>query len=347
MRVVLPGVDEVMASPLWRVSMLINDDLPTLERPMNAYSWRHSAGHLLTSELLISNFEDTISICCRFLQATSRVIAASGGLFIFIVCKVTKFYAIITITWQFMFNFVPVMGTNPNRETTFRFKQFAVRNGASAMKVGTDGVLLGAWCGVGGARRALDVGTGTGLIALMLAQRSAEVEVLALDVVEEAVEEARYNVEQSPWIGRIEVRCGDFNKWQSVVGDASPFDLVVSNPPFYKAQVKSPDYARRMARHGDGLDYKSLIGACRDGLLSADGRLAMILPAEFDADVIFEAEMSRMHVVRKVGVFTKSMSLSSSRTLWELSFDRSLPSDHGRLFIGSDDYRMLTEPFYL
>lgn len=236
------------------------------------------------------------------------------------------------------------MGTNPNRESVFQFKRFAVRNCNSAMKVGTDGVLLGAWCGVGGAKRVLDVGTGTGLIALMIAQRSPSAGIEAIDIMPEAVDEALWNVDQSPWPDRIAVSCVDFNRDEGLRG---PYDLIVSNPPFYKAQVKSPDYARSMARHGDGLDYRSLIGRCAGGLLAPGGRLSMILPAEFDADVTFEAEMSRMKIVRKISVFTKMTSPTPSRTLWELSPDGTHPTEYGELCIGSDDYRKLTEPFYL
>lgn len=246
-----------------------------------------------------------------------------------------------------MFIFALVMGTNPNRESTFRFKQFAVKNKNSAMKVGTDGVLLGAWCGIDGVRRALDVGTGTGLIALMLAQRNPSVHVTAVDIVREAVDEAKENVGNSPWNDRIDVVCGDFNTFPSGDSAFDPYDLIVSNPPFYKADVKSPDYARKMARHGDGLDYRSLIGRCVDGLLAPCGRLSMILPAEYDADVTFEAEMSRLRIVRKISVFTKKASAVPSRILWELSADAMRPAEYGELRIGSDDYNKLTEPFYL
>ena len=96
------------------------------------------------------------------------------------------------------------------REKVFRFKQFAVRNDRSAMKVGTDGVLLGAWCNVNGARRVLDVGTGTGLIALMVAQRNAEAVIDAVEIDADACEEARENFEASPWRERLRVIHGDF-----------------------------------------------------------------------------------------------------------------------------------------
>ena len=97
------------------------------------------------------------------------------------------------------------------REKIFRFKQFGVLNDKTAMKVGTDGVLLGAWCDVGGARRVLDVGTGCGLIALMVAQRNQGAAVTAIDIDDEAVGEARINIARSPWSDRVEALCVDFN----------------------------------------------------------------------------------------------------------------------------------------
>ncbi len=245
-----------------------------------------------------------------------------------------------------MFNFAHVMGTNPNRETVFRFKKFDVRNDCSAMKVGTDGVLLGAWCNVAGAKRALDVGCGTGLIALMLAQRSPDVFVEAIDIMPEAASEANFNVVHSPWTDRIAVRNIDFNDL-TIDANVGAFDLVVSNPPFYKARVKSPDFARLMARHGDGLDYRSLINACTRGLITPSGILSMVLPSDFDSDVTFEAEVSRMRIARKVAVVTKAAATKPSRTLWELTPDMRVQTQQGRLLIGSEEYHSITAPFYL
>ena len=136
------------------------------------------------------------------------------------------------------------------REKIFRFKQFGVLNDKTAMKVGTDGVLLGAWCDVAGARRVLDVGTGCGLIALMVAQRNKGAAVTAIDIDDEAVGEARINIARSPWSDRVEALCVDFNDFAA----QEPYDLIVSNPPFFTEDV--------MAAHDGAADRQFKTVAC-------------------------------------------------------------------------------------
>lgn len=118
----------------------------------------------------------------------------------------------------------------------FQFKQFVVFHDKCAMKVGTDGVLVGAWAQVDGARKVLDIGTGSGLIALMLAQRNPDAFVTAVDIDEAAVEQARENVARTPWSDRMEVERLDIRKapeeWNGC------FDAIVSNPPYFVESVK-------------------------------------------------------------------------------------------------------------
>ena len=113
------------------------------------------------------------------------------------------------------------------------------------MKIGTDGVLLGAWADVASDCRIFDMGTGSGLIAIMSAQRNTDAEIVAIDIVEDAVCEARRNVANSAWRERIEVVHGDVNEWQC----EQKFDHIVSNPPFFTEALQSPNEARRTARH--------------------------------------------------------------------------------------------------
>ncbi|MFR0763893.1 MAG: tRNA1(Val) (adenine(37)-N6)-methyltransferase [Alistipes communis] len=149
----------------------------------------------------------------------------------------------------------------------FRFKRFTIEQDACPMKVGTDGVLLGAWVALGAADRLLlDVGTGTGVIALMLAQRSPAAGVTALDIDAACAEQARANADRSPWGGRVTTCCAPVQEYRP----EEPFDLVVSNPPYYDRSLLPPDAGRTTARHTVALTHGELIAAaCR--LLAPEG----------------------------------------------------------------------------
>ena len=144
----------------------------------------------------------------------------------------------------------------------FTFQQFVIDDAHCAMKVGTDGVLLGAWAGVEGARRILDVGCGSGLIALMAAQRNASARVVGVEIAPEAVADARLNVARSPFASRVVVEQGDVVS-PAVVARLlahGPFDCVVSNPPYHEEELLPPSAGRAAARHTDsGLSFEALL----------------------------------------------------------------------------------------
>ena len=154
----------------------------------------------------------------------------------------------------------------------FKFKQFTIWHDKCAMKVGTDGVLLGAWAPSGS--RILDVGTGSGLIARMLMQRCPEAEVEGIDIDEAAVAQAKEN-----GVRAFQARLQD---WKSDIGDC--YDLIVSNPPYFQNSLKNPDRGRELARHTDSLGYEELI-AHSARLLKEEGQLALILPAEAEEEI--------------------------------------------------------------
>lgn len=233
------------------------------------------------------------------------------------------------------------MGENRHRENIFRFKQFSVANRLAAMKVGTDGVLLGAWADTTGARRILDAGTGSGLIALMLAQRTPDASITAIDIVDDAVTEAAENIAASPWSDRITALHGDILTYRP----NSPYDIIVSNPPFFNTTLRSPDSARAIARHGDGLTFGSLI-ALAPSLLAPDGSLAFISPAEREDDIVCAAAMARMYITRLTRVYTRRRAISPARILWQLEL-KPAPLVTTSLRIGDDCYQTLTAPFYL
>ncbi len=210
------------------------------------------------------------------------------------------------------------------------------------MKVGTDGVLLGAWADGSGVRSTLDVGAGTGLISLMLAQRYHEMTITALELDPSAVAEAAVNIAESPWADRIKVISGDFLSY----GDSVRYDMIISNPPFFIDALKSGDMQRSLARHADSLNYRVLIKRATE-LLNPGGRLDMILPAEFEDDICFLATLNSLSVSKIVKVFTRP-SAPPKRILVELvNATSGVISFRDSIYIGSEEYKRLTEEFYL
>ena len=158
----------------------------------------------------------------------------------------------------------------------FRFKQFTVFHDRCAMKVGTDGTLLGAWTDITGVQSILDIGTGTGLVALMLAQRS-RAHIDAVEIDPEACIQARENVARSPWRDRIQVYLSSVQDYATTC--SKRYDLIVSNPPFFDNASKASQKARTVARHSDSLSQIDLLQVAEQ-LLGENGRLAVIYPTE-------------------------------------------------------------------
>ena len=183
----------------------------------------------------------------------------------------------------------------------FQFKQFTVWHDKCAMKVGTDGVLLGAWASVRNAHKILDVGTGTGLVALMLAQRSLpDADIVALEIDKAAAGQAGENVARSPWKERIEVVQADFRNYQS----SDKFDVIVSNPPYFVDSLECPDQQRNAARHNDSLTYEELLEGVA-GLLAEDGAFTIVIPTDVADRVKMTATAKNFYAVRQLNVITK------------------------------------------
>lgn len=179
------------------------------------------------------------------------------------------------------------------------------------MKVGTDGVLLGAWAQ--GGRRILDIGSGTGLISLMMAQRFPEAEVVGIDMDADACGQARENVMASPFRDRVEIECcrlQDFGGTSEAaealetaedLKSAGVFDAIVSNPPFFVDSLKNPDSKRTMARHTDSLPFRDLFAGVKR-LLSDDGIFSAIVPVEVVEQFVAESCILGFYLIRKCGV---------------------------------------------
>ena len=185
---------------------------------------------------------------------------------------------------------------------TFYFKQFKVEDGRSTMKVGTDAVLLGAFADVGEAEQILEIGTGCGVISLILAQRS-NAQIDAIDIDEESVKQARENAGNSPWNDRINIIHSSLQDF--VKHSERKYDLLVSNPPFFSNALKSPNEKRNISRHNDLLSYEELIIGS-SGLMSAGGSLWVVLPAKESVAFIDIAVKSGLFLHFKVKVISKA-----------------------------------------
>lgn len=232
------------------------------------------------------------------------------------------------------------------RNSGFTFKQFHVEHDRCAMKVGTDGILLGAWAPLGKARRILDIGTGSGLIALMLAQRShADCRIDAVELDKHAVQQARENAAASPWPRRVTIIESAIQGYQ-----ADPYDLIVANPPYFVAGQSFRDPARAMARHTGALDSHALLAAC-NRLLAPDGQVALVVPTVMADEILFISADYDLHAVCYTAVITRA-GKEANRVL--LLLGRGLNRcDRGEIVIHSaegtysDRYIQLTKPFYL
>lgn len=233
----------------------------------------------------------------------------------------------------------------------FQFQRFTIHQDQCAMKVGTDGVLLGAWAQ--GGERVLDIGTGTGVIALMMAQRYAEAHVVAVDIDEAAVRQARQNVDASPFGDRVEVVLSSIQDYATSCslsfgegrGEVpAHFDSIVCNPPFFVDSLKAPDQQRSLARHADTLPFAELMRSAYR-LLSDDGELSLVIPFDYRRRLDDEAFLCGFFPSRVCAVRTKS---TKPVRRYLLAYrKRPCPCLHDELTIGDARYQQLTRDFYL
>jgi tRNA1Val (adenine37-N6)-methyltransferase len=247
----------------------------------------------------------------------------------------------------------------------FRFKQFTILQDRSAMKVGTDGILLGAWVRLsafGESPKILDIGTGTGLLALMLAQRSsdkkmadrvgADFEIDAIELDTAAAEQAAENVKNSAWCNHIKVECTAIQHFIPV----KKYDIIISNPPYFVASLGAKTNERHTARHTDSLSYDDFLAAAKR-LLTPTGSLFLILPYKEAQLFLAKAEKMGLDCTLKTTVFGRNTK-PPERCLLELQFrafiiKNNLQYTENELIIYAEgntytaDYKALTEAFYL
>jgi len=209
------------------------------------------------------------------------------------------------------------------RNNYFKFKQFTIQQENAAMKVGTDGVLLGAWASVENVISILDIGTGTGLMALMLAQRS-NANIVAIDNEPSACRDAKLNSASSPWSSRIEVVEKSLQDYSTETQQA--FDCVVCNPPFFSNSLKPVEAKRSIARHNDGLPFDVLM-ECVSLILQPTGYFSIILPIAVETEFRMLAANYRLFPSRITRVKPKP-SVEPARVLLEFSVEGVLESEN-------------------
>lgn len=229
----------------------------------------------------------------------------------------------------------------------FHFRQFDVDDCGCGMKLCSDSVLLGAWFfgPYADADTIADIGSGSGILAMIGAQLCPKSEISAVEIDPGAADAARSNFAASPWSDRLHLIEGDFAQWTP----ATPLGLIVSNPPYFTNGAVSGDAARAAARHQNGLSYASLLTKASQWLLS-DGHIGLVSPSDIQNDIIFSAEMSRMKLRRRLDIRT-TPSKAATRILWDFS-----PQDGDTLYSGlslrdsdgnyTTEYRSLVDQFY-
>lgn len=239
--------------------------------------------------------------------------------------------------------------------SAFRFKQFSVKHGRSSMRVGTDGVLLGAWADVAVCRdvpcaKVLDIGCGCGLISLMVAQRCPSCHVLGIDVDAPSVLEAAENAAESPFADRVEFSLADIREF-CTDENAGAYSLILCNPPYYTEDTLPPEHRRSVARNSAHLSFDVLVrSACR--LLAENGVFAVVVPMAARGEFVAVAMENGLHIRRECRVQTVSRK-TPKRVLLEFGFQSSNDVALSSLLLQDDDggrsaeYSALCGDFYL
>ena len=236
-----------------------------------------------------------------------------------------------------------------SNSTTFAFKQFVINQDKCAMKVSTDAVLLGAWVIPNGSLNILDIGTGTGVIALMLAQKS-KAKIHAIDIDKTAFEQARINFEESIFKDHLSAEHNSLQNFSK--NHAEKFDLVVTNPPYFVDSLKSSDSNRSNARHADILPYLELIEGVK-AILSEKGKFCLILPKNEAIQFRELAESKGLHLSKLLRVKTTLDKGEEKRHLMQFEFrptefsESTLVIEREERHSYTDEYKKLTQDYYL
>ncbi len=233
--------------------------------------------------------------------------------------------------------------------SVFHFKKFQITHGNSAMKIGTDSVLLGAWADVTRDRYILDIGTGSGLIAIMLAQKNPSAEIIGVEIERKAFEEAFKNANNCPWSDRIIMIHSSIQEF--VIKKSNSYDTIITNPPFFNSGVPSLESGRARARHTHFLSHTELIEVV-DNLLGSKGKFYCILPPGEAENIIELAKYKQLHLNHVVHL-SPTEKKPNHRTLMKFSRNRLKTVKESMVINASGsgeysrDYKSLTKDFYL
>lgn len=233
--------------------------------------------------------------------------------------------------------------------TSFAFKQFTIKQDQCAMKVGTDAVLLGAWVIPNGSKTILDIGTGTGIIALMIAQKSSG-HIEAIDIDEHAVAQATQNVSESKFASQVTVTQTSLQDYAKNAG--KKFSLIVSNPPYFEQSLKSTDTQRSQARHADVLPFEELLDGVLK-LLDEKGKFCLILPTLEAIKFRDLAEKKGLYLSKLLRVKSRADKDTDKRHLMQFEFtpsefsETTLVIEHGERHQYTSEYKYFTRDYYV
>jgi tRNA1Val (adenine37-N6)-methyltransferase len=231
----------------------------------------------------------------------------------------------------------------------FHFKKFSIDDSTAAMKIGTDSILLGAWTPCGDETRILDIGSGSGILALIMAQRNYRTEIDAIEIEPDAANLARKNVQLSPWSDQIHVFNSSVQDFS--VKTNNKYSLIISNPPFFTDSLKAPGKARNVARHNDTLPVRDLL-EITSKLLIEGGKAAFIIPADAFGNWTIEATNLFLYPAYITRV-KSSLTHCPHRVMVLFAKEYNHEISNNELYIYSSkgiyttEYRGLTKEFYL
>ena len=235
---------------------------------------------------------------------------------------------------------------NKKNYKPFKFKEFTIHQNNAAMKIGTDGILLGAWADLSDKKKGIDIGSGTGVISIMLCQRNEILEIDSIEVSERAVVDAKKNIKNCKWNKRIKLKHTDLKLFST----ENKYDLIISNPPYFKKSLKPKDLDRLKARHEESLNYKDVLNFSEKHLLKK-GTINLILPIDQKQEVIEYAGKFGLYISKECIVSPKP-NKNPHRLLIELSKTKKILESQSLIIENdgrhnyTDNYKKLTREFY-